>query len=177
MEYYNKHIQIDKKVIDDVFSNIKANTKMLVFGLGYDSMMWYKGNNKNTFFVENNDKYIQLNSKYIPSDKIIKYDYKTNCISSQELTESEIQKFEIPEKILQNAPFDIIIIDGPEGYSPEKPGRLIPCYWSSLISKQGTLIYVDDSSRVLEDFCIKKYFPTNIKQEFSEREKCTKIYF
>lgn len=34
---------------------------MLVFGLGYDSKMWYEGTNKNTYFVENNEKYIELN--------------------------------------------------------------------------------------------------------------------
>ena len=33
---------------------------MLVFGLGYDSKMWYNGN-KNTYFIESNDEYISLN--------------------------------------------------------------------------------------------------------------------
>jgi hypothetical protein len=176
MEYYNKNIQIDKSVIKDVFDNLGTNTKMLVFGLGYDSKMWYEGNNKNTFFIEDKDEYIQLNITDIPLDHIIKYEYKITCKSSVKLSDNEIKDFIIPEKILNLAPFDIIIIDGPEGYSAEKPGRLIPCYWSTLLSKPGTIIYIDDSSRYLEDFCIKKFFHDKSKKEFLKREKCTKIY-
>ena len=44
MGFYNKKIQTSKKVIEDIFSNFTSNTKMLVFGLGYDSKMWYNGN-------------------------------------------------------------------------------------------------------------------------------------
>ena len=175
MEYYNSKIQIDKDVILDIFTEITPNTKMLVFGLGYDSKMWYEGNNKNTFFIENNDKYITLNSD-IHSDNIIKYDYKTSCSSSMELTDDEIKEFTIPEKIMNEAPFDIIIIDGPEGWSPKTPGRLIPCYWSKIISKPGTIIYIDDANRKLENFCIQKYFKHSRITEFNKRDKCVKIY-
>jgi hypothetical protein len=176
MEYYNSNIQIDKSVINDVFTHFNSNSKMLVFGLGYDSKMWYEGNKKNTFFIENKDEYIKMNIKDIPQDNIIKYDYKTTCSSCIKLTDNEINDFKIPEKIVKEGPFDIIIIDGPEGFSPEKPGRLIPCYWSTMLSKPGTVIYVDDSNRHLENFCIKKYFQQYQKKEFPNRDKCTKIY-
>jgi hypothetical protein len=177
MEYYTNNIQIDKTVIKDIFENMQQNTKMLVFGLGYDSKMWYEGNNKNTFFIENKDQYIELNKDHISSDNIIKYDYTTTCESSYNLTDQEINMFNIPTRILQLAPFDIILIDGPEGYSKEKPGLLIPCYWSTLLSKTGTLIYIDDSKRKLESYCITKYFNDKIKDVFSSRDNCTKIYF
>ena len=75
MEFYNDKIQLDKEVINDIFSNFKSDTKFLVFGLGYDSKMWYNGN-KNTYFVENNDIYINMNNKDIQSTNIIKYDYE-----------------------------------------------------------------------------------------------------
>jgi len=176
MEYYNKNIQIHKKVISDVFANIKPKTKMLVFGLGYDSKMWYMGNNKNTFFIENKDEYINLNKNDISLDNIVKYDYKTTCVNSTKLADKEIQSYKIPPQILKFAPFDIIIIDGPEGCAPDKPGRLIPCYWSTLLSKPGTLIYVDDSKRPLENYCIKKFFDNKTKEIFTERNNCTKIY-
>ena len=193
MQYYNKNIQICKDVINDVFSNIQSNTKMLVFGLGYDSKMWYEGNNKNTYFVENNDEYIRLNEKDIPSTNIIKYDYRTTCQTSVKLTDDEINAFVIPDKLLQLAPFDIIIIDGPCGYDANTPGRLIPCYWATLLSKppglapplpigsvptlSPTLIYVDDSLRRLESFLIKKYYNDKVKVIFKTRDQCTKIYF
>ena len=176
MEYYNSKIQIHKDVIEDVFTHIKSNSKMLVFGLGYDSQMWYEGNAKNTFFIENNDNYIHLNKDIISANNIIKYDYKTTCSKSMKLSDDKIMAFLIPEKIMNEAPFDIIIIDGPEGYSPGKPGRLIPCYWSTMLSKPGTIIYLDDSSRPLENLCIQKYFKEYPKKVFSQRSGCTKIY-
>ena len=176
MNYYNNNIQLDKKVIEDVFANITPNTKMLVFGLGYDSKMWYEGNNKNTYFIENNDKYIELNKNHIPLNNIIKYNYKTTSGSSLKLNNNEIRKFNIPNKILKFAPFDIIIIDGPEGFNTKKPGRLIPSYWSKFLSKSGTLIYVDDSNRKLENYCIKKFYNNKFKKIFRERNGCTKIH-
>jgi len=176
MEHYNNYIQIDKDVIEDVFAEIKPNTKMLVFGLGHDSKMWYEGVNKNAFFIENNDDYIKMNINHIPPNNIIKYDYKITCLTSFKLTENEIKEFVIPEKLINEAPFDIIIIDGPEGFCYTKPGRLIPCYWSTLLSKPGTIIYIDDANRKLESFCIEKYFKQYDKKEFSKRDKCVKIY-
>ena len=79
MNFYNSQIQIDKKVINDVFSNFNNDTKMLVFGLGYDSKMWYEGNNKNTYFVENKKEYIDLNLNDIPLNNIIEYKYNITC--------------------------------------------------------------------------------------------------
>lgn len=175
IQYYNTNIQIHKNVIQDIFANITPTTKMLVFGLGYDSKMWYEGNNKNTYFVENKDEYINLNKNDIPLNNIIKYNYQTTCKSCFKLTREQLNKFTIPEKISNLAPFDIIIVDGPEGYSGDKPGRLIPCYWATLLSKPGTLIYVDDSSRKVENTCIKTFFNNKIVQKFPERLQCTKI--
>jgi hypothetical protein len=178
MEFYNSKIQLDKKVIDDVFSNFKSDTKLLVFGLGYDSKMWYEGNNKNTYFVENKKEYIDLNLNDIPMNNIIEYEYKNISVqTSFNLTDDEIMKYELNEKLKSLSPFDIIIIDGPEGYDNTRPGRLIPCYWSTLLSKKGTIVYIDDSSRNLENYCINKYFANKEKKVFIERDKCTKLFF
>jgi glucuronoxylan 4-O-methyltransferase len=176
MEFYNSKIQLDKKVIDDVFSNLKNDTKMLVFGLGYDSKMWYEGNNKNTYFIENKKEYIDLNLNDIPMNNIINYQYNTSVEKSFKLTDNEIIKYEIPDKLKKLSPFDIIIIDGPEGYSNQTPGRLIPCYWATLLSKKGTIIYIDDSRRHLENYCINKYFQDKEKQIFNERDGCVKCF-
>jgi len=175
MEFYNSKIQLDKRVIHDVFSNFKTNTKLLVFGLGYDSKMWYEGNNRNTYFVENKQEYIDLNKNDIPMDNIIKYNYDTLLEKSLNLTDNEIMKYEVNNKLKSLAPFDIIIVDGPEGYCNTTPGRLIPCYWSTLLSKKGTIIYIDDATRKLENYCINKFFSNKEKEYFTERLGCVKI--
>lgn len=176
MKNYNLNIQIHKNVIIDVLTHITPTSKMLVFGLGYDSKMWYECNNKNTFFVENKDEYINLNKDTIPETNIIKYDYPTTCSGSTKLTDDKIKEFAIPEKILNQAPFDIIIIDGPEGWSANKPGRLIPCYWSTILSKQETIIYIDDITRPLEKYCVQKYYKDYKNKVFNQRGGCIKIF-
>ena len=139
--------------------------------------MWYNGN-KNTYFIENNDKYINLNINDIPKSNIIKYEYENiNVKSSFKMSDDDIHKYIIPEQIKNLGLFDIIIIDGPEGNYKKKPGRLIPYYWSTLLSKKGTIIYGDDSSRKLENYCINKFFKDKEKILFKERKGCTKIIY
>ena len=176
MEFYSKNIQLDQKVIIDILSNCKPNTKLLVFGLGYDSKMWYEYNNKNTYFVENNDEYIKLNEKSIAADHIIKYNYTTTCATCMSLSDEQIKKSTIPDSLLKLAPFDIILIDGPAGCAPHLPGRLIPNYWSTVLCKSGGLIYVDDSSRPIEKYSIEKFYKNQWKQVFTKRLQCTKIF-
>jgi len=174
MQHHKHEIQLDKTVIRDIFENINENTKILVFGLGYDSKMWYDAN-KNTYFIENKQEYIDLN-KDIPSKNIIKYDYKDiNVNNSDKLTNNQIENFPLPNNITNIGKFDIIIIDGPEGWHGEAPGRLLPCYWATKLIKKSGIIYVDDSSRKLENYCVQIFFNNKTKYIFKERLETTKI--
>lgn len=174
----NPNIQLDTEVIKDILLNVDGkNKKMLVFGLGYDSELWYNLTNKNTLFIENNYEYIKLN-KNINSNNIIYYDYKNITVekSLKNINKQFIDSFSIPQKILDNAPYDIILIDGPAGFNSECPGRLLPCYWSkNYLSKENTLIYVDDANRPLEHKCINKMFSNKMKTYFKQRNGTMKI--
>ena len=175
--FYSNKIQLAKEVIYDIKKNNMSNDNVLVFGLGYDSKMWFHQNNK-TYFIENNDEYIKLNKDVIPEENIIKYDYKNLTVkNSYNMNLDDMNLYKIPTKILQLAPFKIILIDGPPGYNDEQPGRLIPIYWTRYLSNENTLIYVDDSSRKLETYAINKFFNNNPKTIFNSRLKCTKILF
>ena len=174
-QYINTNIQLDSKVIRDILVNCE-NKKMLVFGLRYDSELWYNATNKNTFFIENNKKYIDLN-KNINSNNVIFYSYSNiNVKSCFKLTDNQIEHYPIPQKILDNAPYDIILIDGPNGFDDNCPGRLLPIYWSSkYLSKKSTIIYIDDATRQLEKKCINKYFLNKPKTYFTNRLGTIKI--
>ena len=99
-KYYDPRIQTNKEIISDIAKEIYGkNKKMLVFGLGYDSRLWYNLTNKNTFFVEDNKEYIEMN-KDISDDKIIQYGYEGITVeSSFNISEKEINSFIIPKKI------------------------------------------------------------------------------
>ena len=174
-QFINSNIQIAKPVISDILLCCQ-NKKMLVFGLGYDSKLWYNATNKNTYFVENNQQYIDLN-KNIDSNNIIFYQYNGITVeSSLNLTDDKIDMFKIPQKLLELAPFDIILVDGPSGNNNKCPGTLLPIYWSKkYLSKEGTIIYVDDSTRGLEKKCINKYFADNKKIYFKYKLGTIKI--
>ena len=181
-KFYNRSIQIDKAVINDIIDTVLdaqrtgTNVKMLVFGLGYDSQLWYNLTQTNTYFVENTQSYIDLN-KDISSDHIIYYKYNGICVKdSMDMSDETVKSFTIPPELLHVAPFDVIIIDGPQGYQENHPGRLLPIYWSKrLLSKRGTFIYVDDSNRSLERHCINRFLSEHQIKHFPQRDGCDKF--
>lgn len=176
-QFYSNSIQIHFSVINDIIEEcFNKNLKMLVFGLGYDSELWYNATNNNTFFVENNQTYIDLN-KNIPKNHIIKYDYKNITVKdSFDMSDEKLNAYNIPKELLDLAPFDIIIIDGPAGYSDNRPGRLLPIYWSkNYLSKPGSIFYVDDSRRSLEAHCINRFLINHKIKHFPERSGCDKF--
>ncbi len=172
-KYYKNEIQLTKSVINDILDNIiDKNKKVLVFGLGYDSLMWYKANGeKDIWFVESNDSYIKLNKDINPK-YIIKYEYKHVSVKrSFVMKNSLIKSLAIPDELIKNGPYDLILIDGPWGGKSIAPGRLLPVYWSTnLLSKPETIIYLDDTNRELETFLIDKYLKNyKIIKKYSER--------
>jgi hypothetical protein len=71
------------------------------------------------------------------------------------MTNEQIDNIKIPNSLLELGPFDIILIDGPTGFNNECPGRILPIYWSKkYLSKQGTIIYIDDANRKLENITL-----------------------
>jgi hypothetical protein len=172
-KFYDNRMQTSLEAIEKI-AEASKNKKMLVFGLGYDSLLW-NSLTDDLFFVEDNDEYI--NNSLIDSSKIIAHKYRDISVdSSFDLSIEQIEKYEIPNKILTNAPYDIIYIDGPVGCCSVCPGRLLPIYWSKYyLSKSGTVIFIDDSNRKLESYCISKFFPTEKKEHFNIREGLCKI--
>jgi hypothetical protein len=160
VKYYTPKILLGRDVVLDILNEIVSkNKKILVFGLGYDSKIWYHANEKkNIWFVESNESYIKLND-FIDPTYIIRYKYENITLKkSFSLSTVDIEKYKLPENILQNAPYDLILVDGPTGFNDNTPGRLLPIYWSSkYLSKENTIIYVDDAERNLEKYCINKF--------------------
>ena len=172
--YRGRGIQLARLVCNDILAEIRSrkNPSMLVFGMGHDSSLWFEATKGNVVFIEDNQEYIDLNST-IPRQNIIKHDYSgVDRVSSLTATDEQMEEFSRPPI---NKQFDVILIDGPEGFSNEKAGRRLPCLWTKkYFSKKGTLIYIDDSRRKMEKLCIEKYFP-KVVETFPQRGGCDKI--
>lgn len=160
-KYYDSRMLLDKRIAVDIFQELYGkNKKVLVFGLGYDSKLWYNANGcKDIWFIESEDSYINESDDIDPK-YIIKYKYDNiNVKMSFDLSIDEIKKRGVPQVAWENTPYDLIIVDGPTGFDDTKPGRLLPIYWSyKYFSRTGTIIYVDDVERELENYSINKFF-------------------
>lgn len=166
MNYYNPNIQLSNNSINQILLTLNLTTKFLVFGLGYDSEIWY--NVANTYFIEDTLEYINLN-KNIDLSHIMYHKYE-NINVKNSFNIYDIEKYPIPKKLLELSPFDVILIDGPAGYNDNLPGRLLPSYWAAnKLSRHGTIIFMDDVDRKLEKYCIERFFSTNQKTYFEER--------
>ena len=168
--FYNKNIQLSMTVIIKILKNIvNKNKKVLIFGLGNDSLLWYKANQeKNILFVENKLFYIKKNQN-INKKHIIKYDYKDITVQKSLDNLVDVKKYRIPNKLINQKPFDIILIDGPEGFSPDSHGRELPFYWSKKLMHEKTKIFIDDFNRDLEKKLFHKYFGKFEHNYFPER--------
>ena len=113
-----------EKALEKKKENI-PNPKMLVFGLDHDSSLWSNVTQNNTWFVENDERYIDLNSS-IDADKVTQYNYSTTVGHSLRMSDKSIGRFAPPQKLIDKGPFDIIFIDGPSCHENWHPGRLIP---------------------------------------------------
>jgi hypothetical protein len=178
-KYYNKDIQLNIKAILDITKEISKmeNPKMLVFGLGYDSELWYNLTNKNTYFIEHDMDYINKTS--VDKDHIIFHPYENMSVTkSFTMSDDDIAQQSFPKGLLELAPFDIIVIDGPTGWLPNKPGRLLSYFWTkNYLSHSDTIIYCDDTERPLETYCLNKYFKDYQKLVFTrDRQTTTKVH-
>ncbi len=139
------------------------NCRLLVFGLGNDSLMWQEVNQGGkTVFLEDNDQWF---SKFMGSDKAAahgieayKIDYPYRMTEWQSLLDQpEKLALEMPTPIAK-ADWDVILVDGPEGGIV---GRMSSIYMSTLLAKKGGYVFVHDCERPVE----KAYTDRYLKKE------------
>ncbi|MGI9319258.1 MAG: hypothetical protein ACR2QW_18165 [bacterium] len=151
---------------------------MLVFGLGRDSIIWQTVNPGFTLFVEHDTRWSRTMEKQINGIQVLNYEYLTQCeptlpVHEQPpISETELAAYPIPPELLARK-WDIILIDGPTGFDNSCPGRMLPIYWSSVISSNRCDIFVDDYMRPIEFTHTNKFlFPRyNQFRLFDERHK------
>ena len=159
--YFDPRIQLSREFIDEIVVELGGDKNVLVFGLGYDSQLWYQANGKkNIFFVEDNQFYIEINSNV---SEVVKYDYSGVTVEKSLSGLVDVTKFDVPKSIKDHSPFDVILIDGPQGCSMNSPGRELPFFWSKILSNDLTKFYIDDLHRPLEKMLVEKYFMMSAK--------------
>ena len=151
-----------RRTIRDLIHRKGDSCNMLVFGVGGDTVLWNSLNTGHTQFIEHDEDWARLIAKQNPMASILQYKFRTKCdplkpIQEQpEIDENELATFPMPSELTAHK-WDIILIDGPSGFDDACPGRMLPIYWSSLISDNTCDIFVDDYSRPIEFIYANKF--------------------
>lgn len=146
-------------------SSYLLNKNFLVFGTGYDSMLWeYANRYGHTCFLEHDTTWIpeRIRKFYIiqytcsigESDKLLD-EYNNKNFNNL--------KIDLPEQVT-NLSWDAILVDGPPGYSHEHHGRMQSIFTARQLSNESTNIFVHDCDRKIEKKYTESMFSKTIFQ-------------
>ncbi|CAH8359456.1 unnamed protein product [Eruca vesicaria subsp. sativa] len=168
----HSEISVTKKVLDK-----KSPCNFLVFGLGYDSLMWASLNHGGrTIFLEENESWIRQIAEKFPSLESyhVRYDTKVKDAAALKTAERDreecrrrvstdlrVSKCELALKglpaVVYETEWDLIMVDAPTGYHDEAPGRMSAIYTAGMIARnrkgdgETTAVFVHDVDRTVED--------------------------
>ncbi|PKA51448.1 Protein irregular xylem 15 [Apostasia shenzhenica] len=154
---------------------------LLVFGLGPESLLWHSLNHGGrTVFVDENQYYIAHYEERHPGLEGYDVAYATkvsdlqplladarasvagDCRPVQNLLFSDCRLAinDLPNHLYEVA-WDVILVDGPRGYSPESPGRMSAIYTAAVLARSGgagpTDVLVHDYGREVERVCSAEF--------------------
>lgn len=151
----------------------KSPCNFLVFGLGYDSLMWASLNHGGrTVFLEEDEGWIRQIKERFPTLESYLATYDTKVRHSEELMTAAVAKEEcssvvdpresrcnlalksLPKEVYE-VEWDLIMVDAPTGYHDEAPGRMGAIYTAGLMGRNRedgeTDVFVHDVDRTVED--------------------------
>ncbi|CAA2968015.1 glucuronoxylan 4-O-methyltransferase 3-like [Olea europaea subsp. europaea] len=150
----------------------KSPCNFLVFGLGFDSLLWASLNHRGrTVFLEDDKNWMKMVKKQMPSLEIYHVSYETDIKQADELLykgkSGECKVVGDPRSskcplAIKNFPsivyeieWDVIMVDAPVGSYNRGPGRMNTIYTVGLLAKNKedgeTDVFVHDIERKVED--------------------------
>ncbi|CAN0924926.1 Probable methyltransferase At1g27930 [Linum grandiflorum] len=161
--------------------------RFLVFGLGYDSLMWTSLNPRGTtLFLEEDPRWVHSILRKFPTlrARIVRYatrlrqadtllsSYKRepSCYFPEARglrgnTRCKLALSGLPDEVYDEE-WDAIMIDAPRGYFPEAPGRMAAIYTAAVMARgrkgDATHVFLHDVNRRVEkmyaeEFLCRKY--------------------
>ncbi|GMI87678.1 hypothetical protein like AT1G67330 [Hibiscus trionum] len=164
----------------------------LVFGLGYDSLMWDALNPQGkTLFIEEDQKWVDIVLKGAPNLRAYAVKYRTqlkeagallnhyrkepSCFPSNAYLRGNdrcrLALTGFPDEFY-DTDWDLIMIDAPRGYFPEAPGRMAAIFSAAVMARNRngssvTHVFLHDVDRKVEklfatEFLCKKYLVKSV---------------
>ncbi len=150
----NQLVEVEYTLIVEKLIN-KSPCNMLVFGVGRDSKLWIESNFLGqTIFLEDNKTWFNRICSEIPQINACLVQYNTKRKDWQYwLEESKAQELllDLPSEIMETK-WDIIFVDGPEGWSDDKPGRMKSIFTAAYLAykSENCHVFVHDCDRPVE---------------------------
>lgn len=170
----------------DVLQSL-ASCNFLVFGLGFDSLMWSSFNARgDTLFLEEDPKWVQTVLKDAPTLRAHTVRYRTHLSEADDLLSTyrsvpecmppkaylrgnnrcKLALSDLPDEVYDKE-WDLIMIDAPRGYFPEAPGRMAAIFSAAVMARARvrpgvTHVFLHDVDRRVEkvyaeEFLCRKY--------------------
>ena len=153
-------IQLSAEEIVPVVAAILARPgcRLLVFGCGNDSPFWEAVNaTGTTAFIEDDPEWAKVAQGRLKGSAVHLVDY--DCRLAQWpalLDQPERLNLTLPEAVEQ-ARWDVILVDGPAGYQPDNPGRMKSIYAASRLVAGDGVVFVHDCNRPAEAAYAQRY--------------------
>lgn len=151
----------------------RSPSNLLIFGLGPETLLWKSINHGGrTVILDENEYYIKHFEDKHPNIEAYDVAYSTKVKEADELISEAKSKVDGDCRPIQNLLFsecrlaindlpnelyevdwDVIIVDGPRGYSEESPGRMAAIFTAAVMSRRGkgkTDVIVHDFEREVE---------------------------
>lgn len=175
----------------DVLKN-RSPCNFLVFGLGFDSLMWNSFNAQGTtIFLEEDPKWVETVLKTAPTLNAHTVQYRTQLKEADDLLRTyKSEPYCLPGKafvrgnykcklaltglpdVVYDKEWDLIMIDAPRGYFPEAPGRMAAIFSAAVMARgrKGpgvTHVFLHDVDRKVEkvfaeEFLCRKYLVKHV---------------
>ena len=137
---------------------LKRPCRLLVFGLGNDSMFWSLLNRcGETVFLEDHQVWFSRVTSLNPSIKAFLIEYNTILAEWDELLKHpEFLRMDLPENIRKKS-WDVILVDGPVGRKNSAPGRMKSIFAAGNLRTASADVFVHDCDRNIERVYSDRY--------------------
>jgi glucuronoxylan 4-O-methyltransferase len=156
----------------------KAPCKLLVFGLGNDSVFW-SGLNRGgvSVFLEDDEDWFHDIVGRSRSLTAFLVEYDTRRTDWKRLLETPSSlEMPLPGDVAKEE-WDIVLVDAPGGWKDEMPGRMKSIFLSSRLVKDSGDVFVHDCDREIEDaYCTRFLDRRNLKLEIEAPVGCLRHY-